>query len=196
MKNLDLTNIWNDAYNALNAFSDEAISHVLDNMKSSTWPDIRSVTRQLSMASCAAGSWSGAIYYHDLRAKLASDDWQDAINKAIEDYIDSTGDTPKFEQCEDMITFAIDSAAHRVLCYLESLDQVWIVTCASDSLDPNPDCVAFSTEWEAIDFASDEVQRRIDYLMQHSQESVSEEQLNEWQETESQLVTVSTESTY
>ena len=58
------------------------------------------------------------------------------------------------------------------------------VTYAVDSLDPNPTIKHFDTETDALDWVNDEVHRRVDHIVQHSQYSVSEKEYEELIEQE------------
>ena len=57
-------------------------------------------------------------------------------------------------------------------------------------MDTNPETHEFEFNWEAEDFASEEVQRRLDYRVAHSPYLVSEEELGKWQAEEESLVIV------
>jgi hypothetical protein len=62
------------------------------------------------------------------------------------------------------------------------------VTYAIDSLDSNPTIKFFESEYEAEEWLNDEVQHRIDYTVQHSPFSISEEEYREIEEYEYSLV--------
>jgi|TARA_R110000796_G_scaffold7658_4_gene26139 hypothetical protein len=63
----------------------------------------------------------------------------------------------------------------------------WQVTYSIDSLDTNPVIKNFEQEYEAIDWLSEERSRRVDHIVQHSQYSISDKELEEIEETESSL---------
>ena len=67
---------------------------------------------------------------------------------------------------------------------------MWKVTYAVDSLDPNPTVTMFNEEYEAIDWLSDEMSRRVDHVVQHSPYSISESELVEIQENEASLARI------
>ena len=50
------------------------------------------------------------------------------------------------------------------------------VTYAIDSLDTQPVVKLFDEEYEAIEWMNDEIQRRIEYVVEHSQFSISEKE--------------------
>lgn len=64
------------------------------------------------------------------------------------------------------------------------------VTYAIDTLDPNPTVELFDTMSEAQDWVADEMQRRIDWAVSHSPHPISDDELEEMQETELQLVRI------
>jgi hypothetical protein len=64
------------------------------------------------------------------------------------------------------------------------------VTYAIDSLDPNPTVDLFDTLWEAEEWLSDEVERRVDHIVQHSALPTRDDELDEIRETELSLVSI------
>jgi len=62
------------------------------------------------------------------------------------------------------------------------------VTYAIDSLDTNPVIKTFEHEYEAEEWLHDEVQRRMDYVVQHSPYTISEKEYQEIEEYEYSLV--------
>ena len=64
------------------------------------------------------------------------------------------------------------------------------VTYAIDSLDSNPTIKTFEHEYEAEEWLHNEVQERIDYTVQHSPFSISEEEYREIEEYEYSLVKI------
>ena len=64
------------------------------------------------------------------------------------------------------------------------------VTYAIDSLDINPVIKTFEFEYEAEEWLNDEVQRRMDYIVQHSQYTISEKEYKEIEENEYTLVRI------
>ena len=64
------------------------------------------------------------------------------------------------------------------------------VTYAIDSLDTKPVIKTFESEYEAEEWLNDEVQHRIDYTVQHSPYTISEEEYQEIEENEYQLVRI------
>ena len=64
------------------------------------------------------------------------------------------------------------------------------VTYAIDTLDTNPTIKTFEHEYEAEEWLHNEVQERIDYTVQHSPFSISEEEYREIEEYEYTLVRI------
>ena len=64
------------------------------------------------------------------------------------------------------------------------------VTYAIDSLDSNPTIKTFEHEYEAEEWLNDEVQHRIDYTVQHSPFTISEDEYKEIEEYEYSLVRI------
>ena len=163
------------------------------------WESIESIANHLEMASCAAGSWSEMIYYCDIERKLGDSDWREAIGKAVDEYQDCTGESPNFNQnglgfdLYQVVTFAVDWVAQELANRLRGLERVAVVTVAQDSLDSNPDVIAFDTDWEAQEWVLDEIERRVQHCVDHSPFAVSEEERESMFEAEAQLVTITEE---
>ena len=64
------------------------------------------------------------------------------------------------------------------------------VTYAIDSLDPNPTVKIFDEEYEALEWLHDEVQRRVDYVVQHSPYTITDEEYQEIEQNEYSLVSL------
>lgn len=62
------------------------------------------------------------------------------------------------------------------------------VTYNVDYMDPFPVVVFFDTEWEAQDWISEETERRVNYLVEHSPYPVSQKELEHMYEIEFSLV--------
>lgn len=157
------------------------------------WESIGQIVNQLESASCSAGSWSDMIYTHDIESKLSDPDWRTAIDEAIADWRDNTGENPDLPDLSSMVTFAVDHTASQMASRLRSLDRVAVVIAASDSMDPWPDVIAFGTAWEAEDWVAEEVARRVQHRVDHSPYTVSEEELEQWHEEESELFRIDEE---
>ena len=171
------------------------------------WDSIDSIASQLESASCSAGSWNDLIYTRDILDKLSDSDWLNAIEQAVEDYGDATGESPDFTythvsgvavngpfSLSSVVTFAVDWVASELAHKLRSLDSVWLVTAAADSLDPSPEVIALATESEALDWVSEAVQARVEHMVSHSPHSVSDTDLWDFEEQEYALFTIEEES--
>lgn len=64
------------------------------------------------------------------------------------------------------------------------------VTYAIDSLDTKPVIKLFESEYEAEEWMNDEIQRRIEYVVEHSPFSISEKEYKEIEENEYTLVRI------
>lgn len=64
------------------------------------------------------------------------------------------------------------------------------VTYAIDSLDPNPTVMDFEDEWDASEWLLEEIQSRIDYQVQHSPYSLSEDEVDSLHEIETSLARI------
>jgi hypothetical protein len=163
------------------------------------WDSIDSIASQLESASCSAGSWSELIYTRDILDKLSDSDWLNAIEQAVEDYSDATGESPNFTHngpfcLSNVVTFAVDWVANELAYKLRNLDSVWLVTAAVDSLDPNPEIIALVSESEALDWINEAVDSRIEWQIQDSVYMLCSLELEEMREQESQFFTMKEES--
>lgn len=64
------------------------------------------------------------------------------------------------------------------------------VTYAVDSLDPNPTVMEFEEQWEALEWIHDEVSRRVQYEVEHSQYAIGDDEYDELWGTEMSLVRI------
>lgn len=67
---------------------------------------------------------------------------------------------------------------------------MWKVTYASDSLDPNPTIKIFDLWNELEDWINEEVQHRVQWTVDHSPYSISEEELEQIEEQKFSLVNI------
>lgn len=163
------------------------------------WDSIDSIASQLESASCAAGSWGDLIYTRDILDKLADSDWLNSIEQAVEDYGDAIGESPNFIHygsfsLSNVVTFAVDWVASELAHKLRSLDSVWLVTAAAESLDPSPEIVALATESEALDWINEAIDYRIEWQAEHSVYKLRQLDLEHMRGEESQLFTMVEES--
>jgi len=163
------------------------------------WDSVDSIASQLESASCSAGSWNELIYTRDILDKLSDSDWLNAIEQAVDDFGDATGESPDFTHygpfsLSNVVTFAVDWVASELAHKLRSLDSVWLVTAAVDSLDPSPEVIALATESEAVEWVSEAIDSRIEWQVQHSVYLLHELELEDMREQESALFTMQEES--
>jgi len=165
---------------------------------------VDSLITDLELAHCAAGSFSGMIYTQDILDRLADRNWQAAIERAFEDYTDATGESPNLDRdamgypsgfhLENLVTFAVDWFSNEIASFLRSQGRFYIVTQAVDSLDPNPERKVFLDEYDAQDYVSESLSHRMDYIVQHSPHSITEQEYEELQEQELALMNIEEES--
>jgi len=165
---------------------------------------VDSLITDLELAHCAAGSFSGMIYTQDILDRLADRNWQAAIERAFEDYTDATGESPNLDRdamgypsgfhLENLVTFAVDWFSNEIASFLRSQGRFYIVTQAVDSLDPNPERKVFLDEYDAQDYVSESLSHRMDYIVQHSPHSITEQEYEELQEQELALINIEEES--
>ena len=67
-------------------------------------------------------------------------------------------------------------------------DSKYKVTYPINEMDTKPTIKYFAFEYEALDWVHEEVDRRINYTVQHSSSTVSEEELKQIEEYEYSLV--------
>jgi hypothetical protein len=156
------------------------------------------------MAHCAAGSFPGMIYTQDILDRLSDSDWRNAIEQAVEDYTDATGESPSFDRdamgypsgfhLENLVTFAVDWVSNEIASFLRSNGTFYIVTQAVDSMDPSPERKVFLCEYEAQDYVSESLQHRMDYIVQHSPYAIDESEYESLEEQESELIRLEGES--
>jgi hypothetical protein len=163
-------------------------SHICDMMEDNEYSDVKSLVADLQQAHWAAGSFN-MIYNWEIEDRLNRPEWREAINKALDAYQDATGETFGISTLSDALTMAIDWVSND-LSYLVDSVRYWLVTEAVDSLDPSPDQYLFTSEQEALDHVSEGIQTRVDYIVQHSPHSISEDELQALEEQESELFRV------
>lgn len=163
------------------------------------WRSVGEIADTLDSGSCSAGSWSGMVYTREILDRLADPQWVQDIEDAVNDYVDNTGEQPTFDlygsgfDLSAIVTFAVDWVAQNLASRLRRLDHVAVVVAASDSCDPHPDVIAFDTLWEAEDWVSEEVAQRVQSRVDHSPYAVSDDDLAEWTEEETELFIITDE---
>jgi len=164
---------------------------LIEQYKGDQYDSIESLISDIEHAHCAAGSFNDMIYTRDIERKLCDSDWIDAIDEAIEDYRDNTGETPTFERVTDMVTFAVDWTSNTLASQLRYMleEGDWhVVLEYSDTCDTKPESTLYETEHEATDAMFESIEQRVQYVVDHSQYMVSETERDAIEETESELV--------
>jgi archaellum component FlaD/FlaE len=70
------------------------------------------------------------------------------------------------------------------------IERTYTVTYSCDYLDSNPVIKTFDDYYEMQDWISEEVQARLDFFVQHSPYTISEEDLKNQEEIEYSLMTI------
>jgi len=163
-------------------------SHICDMTGDNEYNDVKSLVADLQQAHWAAGSFN-LIYKWEIENCLNRPEWRESIDKALDAYQDATGETFGINTLSDALVMALDWVSNDLSYLVESV-RYWLVTESVDSMDPSPDQYLFTTEQDALDHVSEGIQTRVDYLVQHSPHSISEDELEALQEQEAQLFTV------
>ena len=164
---------------------------LIEQYKGNQYDSISSLISDIEHAHCAAGSFNDMIYTRDIERKLCDSDWIDAIDAAIEDYANNTGETPTFERVTDMVTFAVDWTSNTLashLWYMLEEGDWHVVLEYADTCDTKPESTLYETEHDATDSMLEAIEQRVQYVVDHSQYMVSETERDAIEETESELV--------
>jgi hypothetical protein len=181
------------------------VDYILDEfLCDGNYSDVDSLITDLEMAHCAAGSFNGMIYTKDILDRLSDSDWRNAIEQAIEDYADATGEFPSFDRdamgypsgfhLENLVTFAVDWFSNEIASFLRYQGQFYVVTQAIDSLDPSPERKVFLCEYDAQEYVSESISHRMDHIVQHSPYAIDESEYESLEEQESELIRLEMES--
>ena len=163
-------------------------SHICDMMEDNEYSDVKSLVADLQQAHWAAGSFN-LIYNRESEDALSRPEWRESIDKALDAYQDATGETFWINTLSDALVMALDWFSNDLSYLVESV-RYWLVTEAVDSMDPRPDEYLFTSEQDALDHVFKGIQTRVDYLVQHSPYSISEDDLEAFREQEAGLFTV------
>jgi hypothetical protein len=181
------------------------VDYILDEfLCDGNYSDVDSLITDLEMAHCAAGSFNGMIYTKDILDRLSDSDWRNAIEQAVEDYADATGEFPSFDRdamgypsgfhLENLVTFAVDWFSNEIASFLRYQGQFYVVTQAIDSLDPSPERKVFLCEYDAQEYVSESISHRMDHIVQHSPYAIDESEYESLEEQESELIRLEMES--
>jgi hypothetical protein len=157
-------------------------------MEANEYSDVKSLVADLQQAHWAAGSFN-LIYKWEVEEALSRPEWRESIDKALDAYQDATGETFSISTLSDTLIMAIDWVSNDLSYLVESV-RYWLVTESVDAMDPSPEQYLFTTEQDALEHVSEGIETRVSYIVQHSPQSVSEDELEALQEQEAQLFTV------
>jgi hypothetical protein len=163
-------------------------SHICDMFEANEYSDVKSLVADLQQAHWAAGSFN-LIYKWEVEEALSRPEWRESIDKALDAYQDATGETFSISTLSDTLIMAIDWVSNDLSYLVESV-RYWLVTESVDAMDPSPEQYLFTTEQDALEHVSEGIETRVSYIVQHSPQSVSEDELEALQEQEAQLFTV------
>lgn len=172
-------------------------NYLWEELESYDFDSVESLISHLERNSAAHGSWSGMIYTRDILERYQDEQWVNDIEDSIEGYLDAVGEMPDFGKnfslC-NFVTFAVDWTASNLASRIRSHGNAYVVTYAIDSLDPNPTRVAFLNESECDDWINDNLAERVQHIVDHSLQVISEEELEQIRESELALIHIETES--
>lgn len=140
----------------------------------SYYSDLESLARQLEMAHCAAGSFSGLIYTRDILDKLKDEDWQAVIIEACEEYLDATGETVTLsnslyghqDTLSSLVTFAVDWTCQNMASRLRAAGPFYVVT--DSHIAQYPEKHIFTCYYSAQDWIAEKVEERVQESMEYS----------------------------
>ena len=173
----------NDLYRSDQWTCNAVVEHLVDHYASTEWSSIRDLVHALEMDHWAAGSF-GVIYNHEVAAFIGRNMLD--IEEIVAEYIDATGETPKFRTFSDMLALAFDMAAHSIAMAIEHADLSLVIN-AVDYLDPSPEVIITD---DPEDMVAEIIQTRLDMEVQHSPTTVPESDLAAMEETLAELVRV------
>lgn len=179
--NLDCDAILDEVINAYKG--NAAIEYVCEYLKGDKWSCVSDLVSQLQSASCASGSWGAdTIYTARILEKLGDESWRDAVQWALDEYADATGESPTFDplNLESLVTFAVDWASHVAVSYIESHGDgrrygvAYVAVFNAGS--PWEERKAFLFETDADDAVSEAIAARMESEAQHAQRAWTEEE--------------------
>lgn len=188
MTNCDLTKIYEEY---LTWVSDKtaATEYVIEYLQDMEFEDIRNLMLQVASARACDGSW-GLVYTAELDKMMTRPEWVDAVNAFADKYLEWYCEDYIFTGTGKLIWDAIEGEARLFLMWLQDNIQPAMVTMRADTMDTKPDRVAFTSRSEAEDFYYEEIDRRVQWRVDHSQEVVSDDEREAMWEEEAQLVTI------
>ena len=161
------------------------VEHIADCFADNEYSSIDSLVRDLEMAHWGAASL-GLIYYTEQAEFLNVAANRDDVEEVFNDLLDNMGEPIEVRTFSDMLIHALDHACNEIASLIDHAD-LSIVINAVDYLDPNPEVIITDDPDETV---ADIIQHRLDMEVQHSPYSLSEEDLDELEETLSDLIRI------
>ena len=168
---------------ANHAGNNAVVEYLTDYYGVNEYSSISDLARDLEMAHHSAGSF-GMCYTTELDDFLKAN--LDDIEEVLEFYLDATDEPFSVMSFSDLVAIALDVAANEIASALEFSDLAIVVNHA-DYMDTNPE-VIICDKYYADEKVYEIIQHRLDMEVQHSPETVTEEDRDEMEETLLQLV--------
>ena len=156
----DLTNVFDHIRanftvgNRWSKKSNACVEYILDLYEPTAFDSVDSFCSDLESGSCANGSFGGdMIYTSRILEKLGDEAWRDAIDTALEEYSDATGEEPTFDPLtlESLVTFTCDWFAGQIASYVRGHNRAWIVTLnAYDSIMREDHAFLFESDADSL----------------------------------------------
>jgi len=167
--------------------SNACVEYILDLYQPTDFDSVDSFCSDLELGLCANGSFGGdMIYTARILEKLADESWRDAIDTALEEYQDATGESPTFDPVtlESLVTFTTDWFAGQIASYVRSHNRAYIVTIGADEAGREDHAFLFESDAESFleerNGGLDSMGNRLDGLAQDEeseQNSINEERI-------------------
>ena len=149
------------------------------------YSSVDDMVRDLQMAHYSAGSL-GMIYTYELEDFISGN--IGAIEEVLDYYMECTGEDITVQSISGMLVIALDVAVHEIASAIEYADLA-IVANHADYMDTNPEVIITDTN-EAYDIRNEIIIARLDMEVQHSTQTVTQEDLDAMEETLNELVYV------
>ena len=159
------------------------VEYITDYFGDVEFSSIDDLVRGLQMAHYSAGSL-GMCYTHELDSFVR--EHLDDIEDVLAEYIDAMGEKLQVETFSDMVVLALDYACNEIAHAVEYANLA-IVASHADYMDTDPEVIICDT-YDADDMVAEIIQHRLDMEVQHSTETVTQEDVDEMEETLLELV--------
>lgn len=158
------------------------VEYITDYFADNEYSSIDSLAGDLEMAHWDAGS----LDYSEQAEFLNVASNRDDVEEVFSDLLDSMGEPIEIREFSDMLIHALDHVTNAIASLIYHADLAIVVNHA-DYMDTDPE-VIICDKYDADDKVSEIIQHRLDMEVQHSTETVTEEDLDAMEETLLQLV--------